>query len=78
MLEQEEKTYKELLPSLLKDEGRYALVCGSELKGTFAAYEDAIAQGYRECGLTPFLVKKISAAEQAHFFSRDLGSVCPA
>lgn len=78
MLEQEEKTYKELLPTLLKDEGRYALVCGSELKGTFAAYEDAIAQGYREYGLKPFLVKKISAAEQAHFFSRDLGPACPA
>lgn len=78
MLEEEEKTYKDLLPTLLKDEGRYALVCGSELKGTFAAYEDAIAQGYKECGLRPFLVKKISAVEQAHFFSRSLHSTCPA
>jgi hypothetical protein len=78
MLEIEEETYRALLPGLLKDEGKYALVCGEALKGVYAAYEDALTQGYKECGLKPFLVRKISAVEQLHYFSRDLGPSCPA
>ncbi len=57
-LETELATYKRLLPSLLEDQGKYALVFDSELLGTFTSYEDALKIGYEKCGIKPFLVKR--------------------
>ena len=75
-LETEIKTYAEKLPELLAEQGRFVLVCGKDVIATFAAYEDALAAGYEKCGVKPFLVKRISAVEQANFFSRSL-ELCP-
>jgi hypothetical protein len=75
-LERELQTYAERLPKLLADEGRYVLIHGGEVVGIFTAYEDALAAGYERCGLTPFLVKRISAVEPVHRFTRPLG-LCP-
>lgn len=75
-LEKELCTYAAQLPELLAEEGRFVLISGAQVIGTFAAYEDALAAGYEKCGLRPFLVKQISAVEQAHFFTRSL-AVCP-
>ena len=75
-LEKELRTYAAKLPELLAEEGRFVLISGGEVISTFAAYEDALAAGYEKCGIRPFLVKQISAVEQAHFFTRSL-AVCP-
>lgn len=75
-LEKELKTYAEKLPELLAEQGRFVLICGDDVVGTFAAYEDALAAGYEKCGIKSFLVKRISAVERANFFSRSLEQ-CP-
>ncbi len=71
-LEKELETLKRELPNLLADEGKYVVVSGDQILGTYAAYEDALMVGYDKCGLKPFLVKKIQSVEQVQFFSRDL------
>ena len=75
-LELEMKTYKALLPSLLADEGRFAVICGDKLVGIFDAYADALKAGYEHCGVKPFLVKKISSEETIAYFTRDLVLAC--
>ncbi len=75
-LELELATYRNLLPTLLADEGKFALIVGEELVGVFGTYEDALKLGYQKAQLKPFLVKKISGAETVAYFSRDLGSPC--
>ncbi|MER2527427.1 MAG: hypothetical protein ABTR07_05820 [Candidatus Competibacter denitrificans] len=77
-LETELKAYQQLLPKLLAEQGKFALIVGEKLLGTYTAYEDALKRGYEECGIKPFLVKKISAEEQTFFFTRDLGTPCQA
>jgi len=71
-LEKELATFEALKDSLLKDEGKYAVIRGDSLLGVFSSYDDAIQIGYRDCGLEPFLVKKIALFDQINFFSRDL------
>ena len=56
----------------MADEGKYVVVSGDQILGTYTAYEDALKVGYEKCGLKPFLVKKIQSVEQVQFFSRDL------
>ena len=75
-LEQEIATFKEVLPTLLGDQGKYALVQGERLVGVYETYKDALTVGYDKFGLTPFLVKKILANEEIQFFSRDIVSPC--
>lgn len=62
-LERELAAYDRMLPSLLGDEGKYALVVGDGLVDIFFAYEDALKAGYASAGLNPFLVKKIARFE---------------
>lgn len=52
-------------------QGRFALIKGAEVAGTFDSYEDALTAGYQRFKLTPFLVKQIVAAERVTF-SREL------
>jgi hypothetical protein len=68
-LEQEIETCKEHLPSLLLEEGKFALIHGKELVGLFDTYTDALSAGYERFGTGRFLVKQIQAIEQAHFIS---------
>jgi hypothetical protein len=75
-LETELETFKRELPKLLSDEGKFVVVAGDCIVGTFAAYEDALAAGYEKCGMRPFLVKRIQAVEQVQYFSRDLAFTC--
>lgn len=76
-LETEVATYNRLLPSLLGQHGRYALIKGDRLVDTFDTYSDALKCGYAEFALEPFLVKCIAPAEPIAYFTRDLGQ-CPA
>lgn len=69
-LETELATYKAHLSSLLEKQGKYVLIHGSEVVDTFAAYEDAIKDGYRRFKLEPFLVKQIQAIEKVQFITR--------
>ena len=76
-LEKEIETYGRELPKLLADEGKYVVIRGSDVIGTYVSYEDALKSGYEKCGLTQFLVKKIQSVEQIQYFSRDLVFGCP-
>lgn len=70
-LEKELETYKQKLPELKAEEGKFVLIQGSNVVRTFTSYEDAVKAGYAEFGPNkPFLVKRIQAIEQAHFISR--------
>lgn len=76
-LQQEVETYNRLLPSLLTQVGKFALIKGDRLVDTFDSYPDAMKQGYAEFKLEPFMVKLIAPAEQVSYFTRDF-SACPA
>ena len=59
----ESETYRRLLPELLKEEGRFAVIAGDQLIGTFDTYRDAAEAGYRRRGLDPFMVKQVLRRE---------------
>ena len=69
-LEQELKTYKEKLPELKENEGKFVLIHGEKVVDVFSTYEDAVKYGYKAFGLEPFLVKQIHTIEQVQFISR--------
>jgi hypothetical protein len=70
-LEKELQTYKNKLPELKAQEGKFVLVHGDTIVDTFTSYEDAMKEGYVKFGLDkPFLVKQIRALEQVQFISR--------
>jgi len=58
-LERELQTYKNRLTELLAHEGKFVLIRGDEVAGTWDTYEDALRAGYDKFGLNPFLVKRI-------------------
>jgi len=60
ILSKELKTYEENLPRLLgTHEGKFVLIHGEKIVGTFDSQMDAITCGYREFGNVPFLVKQV-------------------
>jgi hypothetical protein len=71
-LQTEVETYKGKFSELAGQEGKYALIHGSDLLGVFDTYNDALRAGYEKVGLEKFLVKQISAIESISFFSRDI------
>lgn len=71
-LEKELETYKRELPNLLANEGKFALIKGDKVIDFFTSYEDALKAGYKLAGLEPFMVKKIQAIEEVHFFTRNI------
>ncbi|HVA70545.1 MAG TPA: hypothetical protein VNF08_04390 [Acidimicrobiales bacterium] len=44
---------------LAEANGKYALVIGDEVVGTYVSERDALNEGYKRIGNKPFLVKKI-------------------
>lgn len=72
ILEAELETYKNELPNLLADAGKYVLIHDHKVQGVFGTYEDALNAGYQACGNKPFLVKQIQAVETIQYFTRDL------
>jgi len=69
-LEKELATYQRKLPELKASEGKFVLIHGDEVAGTFTSAEDAINAGYEKFKLEPFLVKQIRAIEIVQFISR--------
>lgn len=77
ILEKELLAYKQKLPSLLAQQGKYVLIHNEDVIGIYDSYEDALKFGYTQFKLDPFLVKQIAPAERVSFFTRDLGTSCP-
>jgi hypothetical protein len=57
---------------LANSRGKYALIRGQELAGTYDTEGDAISEGYRRFGNVPFLVKEIVEVEKAANFISNL------
>jgi hypothetical protein len=76
-LEKEMSVYDSHLIDLLPYEGKYVLISGDLISGTFDSYDAALQAGYDKFGLDPFLVKQINRAEPIHYFSRDLSACRP-
>jgi hypothetical protein len=51
------------LELLAQAPGKYALIKGAEIAGTFDSENEAVGAGYRRYGNEPFLVKHIVEAE---------------
>lgn len=64
---QEIAPYQRHFPELLEQQGKFVLIKGAELAGTFDSYEDALTAGYRRIKLDSFLVKQILAVEPLTF-----------
>jgi hypothetical protein len=75
-LEKELQTFDTMLPRLMADEGKFAVIHGDKLIGVFDTYPDALASGYQAAKLEAFLVKKIAGIETIAYFSRDVDNVC--
>jgi hypothetical protein len=64
ILSVELKTFTNNLDSLLGSHaGKFVLIHGDKVLGTFDSNMDAIAWGYKELGNVPFLVKQIVKVE---------------
>ncbi len=77
-LEQEMETFTRELPRLLTEGlgGRFAVVRGDQLAGTWATLTEALDAGYERFGLEPFLVKEVTEHEEPRTFSRNV-TRCP-
>lgn len=76
-LEKELATYERLLPTLLSQEGKFALIHDETLDGVYDTYEDALKVGYQTVGVDrPFLVKQIQAVQQVQSVTRNLIFPC--
>ena len=69
-LEKEFETYRRKLPELKADKGKFVVICGDDVAGTFTSAEDAIKAGYATYQLEPFLVKQIREIDPVQFISR--------
>jgi hypothetical protein len=76
VLEREIETYRRKLPELLAHKGKYVVIHGDELAGTFDGFEDALRLGYERFGNEPFLVREIRETEKVLFSSRSIRP-CP-
>lgn len=65
MLEEERQFYAENLANWLGQyPGKFVLVKGRELIGTFDTNEEALAEGARRFGLAPFLVRRVQERQE--------------
>lgn len=70
-LDTEVATYEKHKEELLgKSRGKFVLIKGEQILGTFDSQADAVNQGYKQLGIVPFLVKQIQEFESPlHFVS---------
>lgn len=69
-LEKELEVYRERLHEWESMEGKFVLICASEVVDFFDDYTDAVRAGYEKFGIIPFLVKKVSQQRPAHNITR--------
>ena len=73
LLDTEIKTYEDHREELLGTaEGKYVLIRDQEVVGVFDSEMDAIAQGYKQFGNVPFLVKQVVRVEIPLEFTSNL------
>jgi hypothetical protein len=73
VLDTEMKTYEQNRERLLgESEGRYVLIHGDRILGTFESEMDAINAGYQQLGNVPFLVKEVVRVEVPVSFTSSL------
>ncbi len=79
-LDREIQTYNERLQELLGagSVGKFVLIKGDRIVGTYDTYADALKIGYEQFKLEPFMVKQIAPAEKIQFFTRELDLQCQA
>jgi hypothetical protein len=75
-LERELETYRENLPNLLHDKGKFVLIHGDTIAGVWDTYREALEEGYAQFELSPFLVKRIEEHEKVHFIRQPI-QPCP-
>ncbi len=75
VLDAETATFQEHRDELLGSaEGKFVLVKGEQVVGVYDSKRDAITEGYRRFGNTPFLVKQVLKVETPqNFVSQLLG-----
>ena len=77
LLKRELETYAREKARLLAEDGRFVVIQGDTVIGTYTTYEDALQVGYERCGLTDFLVKKIESVETVHWVTGIVETPCP-
>lgn len=82
LLETEYQTFLRELPRLLSQEGRFVLIRGREIVGTFETFDDGLHAGHERFGANGgFMVKEIRAEEESAdiltpFFEDDVDPSC--
>jgi hypothetical protein len=76
-LETEIATYRAKLLELKGDEGKFVLIQGDQIGGTFRSWEDAVRCGFERFKFDPFLVKQIQVFERSLFVSRYVDARLP-
>ena len=73
VLETELKTFEQHRDRLLDaHEGKFVLIHGDQVIGTFDSQGDAISAGYQRFGNVPFLVKQVERVETPLTFAPGL------
>jgi hypothetical protein len=61
-MERERQAYQRLLQTeLVNQGGRFVVIVGDQLLGAYDGYNEAAVAGYKACGLSPFLLKRVPA-----------------
>lgn len=58
-LEKEMETFEKNKDELLRHEGKFVLIHGSNVVDFFCSWEDAIKAGYQKFGLETFMVRRV-------------------
>jgi hypothetical protein len=68
VLAQELATYAAEKESLLADSlGKYVVISGDRVLGTWDTFDEALTAGYSEVGIRPFLVREVRPVEEVHY-----------
>jgi hypothetical protein len=72
MLEREQNTFEQKLPELLKSNlGKFVLIKGDQVIGTYVAIDDALNIAYDKFKSEPFFVRQILAIQQPLNFTNN-------
>ncbi|MFM7458878.1 MAG: hypothetical protein ACKO3R_09525 [bacterium] len=76
MFENELKTFKENLATLRERNplGGFVVIKDSEILGVWVNRQDALAEGFKKYGSTPYLIKNINEQDFVLNFSREVFS----
>lgn len=74
VLKTELETFESNREKLLKNEGQYALIYGTQVVGIYKDESDAVMEGYKQFGNVPFLVKLVTQVDTPlNFVNNNLG-----